>query len=45
MKNFDYHTVVTWTGNDGTGTSARTYGRDNEIAAGSRATTRRPTCG
>ncbi len=38
MKNFDYHTVVTWTGNDGTGTSARTYGRDNEIAAGSKAT-------
>ncbi len=32
MKEFQYHTTVEWTGNDGGGTSTKTFGRDNEIA-------------
>lgn len=32
MKKFEYQVGVEWTGNDGTGTSTKRFGRDNEIA-------------
>lgn len=37
-KEFGYSVGVTWTGNDGTGTTERTYGRDNEITAAGKPT-------
>ena len=37
-KEFPYRVGVTWTGNDGTGTSGRTYGRDNEITVAGKPT-------
>ena len=37
-KEFGYTVAVTWTGNDGTGTSERTYGRDNELQVIGKAT-------
>jgi organic hydroperoxide reductase OsmC/OhrA len=32
MKEFRYHTTVEWMGNDGSGTSTKTFGRDNELS-------------
>ena len=32
MKEFQYRTTVHWTGNDGSGTAAKTFGRDGEIS-------------
>jgi len=37
-KEFGYRVGVTWTGNDGTGTAQRTYGRDNELRVEGKAT-------
>lgn len=33
MKQFEYRATVTWTGNDGSGTSTRAYGRDGEAVS------------
>ncbi len=33
MKEFRYHATVEWMGNDGSGTSTKTFGRDNELSA------------
>lgn len=33
MKEFQYRTTVKWTGNEGSGTSTKTFGRDSETAA------------
>lgn len=38
MKEFQYRTTVEWTGNDGTGTSTKAFGRDSEISAPNRPT-------
>ncbi len=32
MKEFQYRTTVEWMGNDGSGTSTKTFGRDSEIS-------------
>lgn len=38
MAKHQYRTRVEWTGNDGTGTAARTFARDGELAAPGRPT-------